>query len=153
MNNICSTIYFIFELYISQHCELYLCVSQGQQTMLNKWPYRDMPAHNKQQTDGSAASSGHMWANSFLAGRSKDKWNSLHLNIFFFNTEYFIDQFATNQMCHTLFSQSVFHIIPTKNKWLKTNGKSLIWCLYKLQTTNTTISYFFLAVFKFCSFR
>lgn len=34
MNNFCSVLYFISEHYISQHCELYLCVSQGQPTML-----------------------------------------------------------------------------------------------------------------------
>jgi hypothetical protein len=78
MNNFCSTLYFIFEHYISQHCELYLYVSQRQLTMINKQRYRDMPANIGWLLDGSAASSAQAWANKFLAGRSKDKLDSLY---------------------------------------------------------------------------
>jgi hypothetical protein len=56
MNNFCSILglCLIFEHYISQHCEMYLHVSQELLSMLNKQRYRD----NQQESGGGGGGEG-----------------------------------------------------------------------------------------------
>jgi hypothetical protein len=78
MNNFCSAPHFIIKPHISPSCELYLDISQGKLTMLNKRCYQDKPASIEQLSNSSVASNGQALANKFLANQSEDKFDFLH---------------------------------------------------------------------------
>jgi hypothetical protein len=78
INDFCSTPFYIFEHYPSQHCILYLYKTQGQLTTLNQQCLQDKVANTRKLSNGSAMSSGQVQVNKFLAGQPKDKLDSMY---------------------------------------------------------------------------
>jgi hypothetical protein len=76
MNNFSWALYFIFEYCISQHCRLYLYISQGKVTMLNNKCYQGTSKPVSKHWVTKWRFSGQAWVNKFLAGWSKDKFDT-----------------------------------------------------------------------------
>jgi hypothetical protein len=108
MDNFCSALYFVFE---HEYFMMLLtaCVRASRTINHAKHQhYRDMSASNGWQSDGSAVSNVQAWVNKFLAGRSKDKLDSMRINIYtltFERLNFHVPQ-LDNAHCHPYLNMS-----------------------------------------------